>query len=226
MDFLEYLVRKSEFTDSNTEYFNYKQPVKRPRRNKVNNNCDIRAEYTSLNDNPLVSSYVVFDLETTGLSAGINAIVEIGAVKVIDNIIQSKFTTLVNPQQYIPAYLSIKIHITNSMVADKPKINTVLPLFINYIEDLPLIAHNAPFDMSFLLKICSNAGIKLDNPVIDTLYLSRQYLKECKKHNLAYLTDYFNISLTNAHRAYYDAKATQQIYEIIKKRIYNLDNKI
>jgi DNA polymerase-3 subunit alpha (Gram-positive type) len=126
---------------------------------------------------------------------------------------------LVNPCQYIPAYLSQKIHITNTMVADKPKLNVVLPMFISFIEDLPLVAHNAAFDMSFLLNGCSRMNIALDNPVIDTLTLSRRYLKECKRHNLAYLTDHFNISLKNAHRAYYDADATQKIFEIIKARI-------
>lgn len=218
MEFLEHLIKKSELESSSTEYFNYKQPLKRPRLKKQSN-TENKLHYTSLNDAPNVSNYVVFDLETTGLSAGINAIVEIGAVKVINNAVQSKFSALVNPRQYIPAYLSNKIHITNAMVSDKPGIDTVLPDFIDYIEDLPLVAHNAPFDMSFLLRACQNINIELVNPVIDTLYLSRHCFKECKKHNLLYLADYFNIGLTNAHRAYYDAEATQQIFEIIKKRI-------
>lgn len=222
MEFLEHLVKRSEIENSNTDYFMYKQSVKRPRKSKMPKQES--AAYTSLNDNPLVSSYVVFDLETTGLSAGINEIIEIGAVKVIDGRVQSKFNTLVNPGQYIPAALSQKIHITNAMVADKPKIDTVLPRFAEYIGTLPLVAHNAAFDMSFILRACDKCGITLTNPVIDTLYLSRHYLKECKRHNLAYLTDYFDISLTNAHRAYYDAKATQQLFEIIKEYILALQN--
>jgi DNA polymerase-3 subunit alpha (Gram-positive type) len=218
MDFLEHLVRKSEIINNNTEYFNYKQPVKR-QRHKTNTAQNGKSEYTSLNDNPLVSSYVVFDFETTGLNPSVNAIVEIGAVKVIDNVVQSKFTTLVNPKQYIPMYLSQKIHITNEMISDKPDISLVLPGFADFIEDLPLVAHNAGFDMSFLLANCKRLDIQITNPVIDTLYLSRHYLKECKKHNLEYLANYYNITLNNAHRAYFDAKATQQLFEIIKEKI-------
>ncbi len=216
MEFLEHLVRKSEIENKNTEYFNYRQPVKRPRQNRAE-----KYSYLSLNDKPFVTNYVVFDLETTGLNSAVNAIVEIGAVKVINNKVCDKFSHLVNPKQYIPGYLSSKIHITNDMVTGKPDIQKILPKFLDYIGDLPLIAHNAPFDMGFMLKACRDNGYEFNNGVIDTLYLSRKYLKECKKHNLAYLTDYFNIALTNAHRAYYDAKATQEIYEIIKKQIIN-----
>jgi DNA polymerase-3 subunit alpha (Gram-positive type) len=218
MDFLEHLVKKSEIS-AGTEYFNYKPSVKRPRAKRTEQSAEAKHIYTSLNDSPLVSSYVVFDLETTGLNPSANTIVEIGAVKVKNNEVCDSFSMLVNPCQYIPAYLSQKIHITNTMVADKPKLNVVLPMFISFIEDLPLVAHNAAFDMSFLLNGCSRMNIALDNPVIDTLTLSRRYLKECKRHNLAYLTDHFNISLKNAHRAYYDADATQKIFEIIKARI-------
>ena len=174
----------------------------------------------------LKNPIVFFDLETTGQSAGINNIVEIGAVKVEQNIITDKFSMLINPRQYIPGFLSEKIHITNMMVSDSPYIEEVLPDFIAFIGSLPLIAHNARFDMSFLLKSCSAMNITINNPVIDTLYLSRHYLKECTRHNLAYLTDYFNIELKHAHRAYYDAYATQQLFEIIKAHIAEENNDI
>ena len=216
MDFLNHLVRKSDISQYQTEYFNYKPSARRPRRTKTE---DSKPEYQSLNQSPLVSDYVVFDLETTGLNGNINAIVEIGAVKVKDNRLSDSFSALINPEQYIPAYLVDKIHITNSMVQDKPTIDTVLPCFIDFIEELPLVAHNASFDMSFLLKNCIRQNIIINNPVIDTLYLSRHYLKECKRHNLGYLTSYFNVELKKAHRAYYDARATQQIFEIIKEHI-------
>lgn len=221
MDFLDYLVKKSEINGGKDEYFKYRQPVKRPI-NKNNSAADI--DYISLNDAPLVSSYVVFDFETTGLNSGTNAIIEIGAVKVLDGKITDKFNTLIDPEQYIPYYISDKVHITNDMVKGKPCIASVLPHFIDFTDGLPLVAHNARFDMSFLLRNCKRCDIVINNPVIDTLYLSRHYLKECKKYNLAYLSDYFNIDLKNAHRAYYDALATQQLFEIIKKRIYSLKN--
>ena len=216
MDFLDHLIKKSDISGYETEYFNYKPSPRRPRTKKADSTG---IQYRSLNDSPLVSDYVVFDLETTGLNAAVNAIVEIGAVKVRDNKVTDRFSTLVNPGQYIPAYLANKIHITNVMVQDKPCIEEILPRFVQFISDLPLVAHNASFDMGFLLKNCSRQNININNPVIDTLYLSRHYLKECKRHNLAYLTSYFQVELKNAHRAYYDARATQQIFEIIKQHI-------
>lgn len=214
MDFLDYLVKKSEI-NGQTEYFNYKKT--RPSiESKVEN-----SEYKKIDDNPLVDDYVVFDLETTGFKPGINAIIEIGAVKVLGGRIINKFSTLVNPEQYIPGYLSSKLHITNKMVEDKPIIDDILPDFISFIGNLPLVAHNARFDMSFLIRNCSDLGIKIDNCVIDTLTLSKRHLPMCKKHNLSYLTSYFNIPLDNAHRAYYDAYATAILFEIIKKEILN-----
>ena len=218
MDFLEHLVRKSQISGGTTEYFNYKPPVKRKRNISQTSSANTPI-YKSLNDTPLISSYVVFDLETTGQSAGINAIVEIGAVKVENNVVTDKFSQLVNPRQYIPGFLTEKIHITNSMVSNAPYIEDVLPDFVSFINTLPLVAHNARFDMSFLLKSCADLNISIDNAVIDTLYLSRHHLKECSRHNLAYLTNFFNIDLKNAHRAYYDARATQQLFEIIKAHI-------
>ena len=141
-------------------------------------------------------------------------------VKILNNSISGVFNTLINPQQFVPYYISNLTHITNDMVEDKESIESVLPKFINFIGDLPLIAHNARFDMSFLMYNANKQNIIINNPVLDTLYLSRKYNKECQKHNLAYLTNYFNVNLNNAHRAYYDALATNQIYQLIKKK-YN-----
>lgn len=216
MDFLDYLVKKSEISGQ-TEYFNYKKT-----RPVVENNVEI-LKYKKIDDNPLVNDYVVFDLETTGFKPGVNAIIEIGAVKVLNGKIISKFSTLVNPNQYIPGYLSSKLHITNEMVADKPIIGDILPDFIGFIGNLPLVAHNARFDMSFLIRNCNDIGISINNCVIDTLTLSKRHLPMCKKHSLAYLTNYFNIPLNNAHRAYYDAYAIAILFEIIKKEIINND---
>ena len=149
-----------------------------------------------------------------------NGITEIGAVKVIDGEIAGVFNTLVDPEQFIPYYITNITHITNDMVAGKRTIREVLPEFLKFAEGLPLIAHNAPFDMSFIIANASRLGIEVNNPVLDTLYLSRKYNKECEKHNLAYLTSFFNIELKNAHRAYFDALATERVYRIIRQK-YN-----
>ncbi len=209
--FLDYLVKKSDI--SNNEFFNY-----RPSRDKKQKALPV--SYTKLTV-PEAKSYVVFDFETTGMKPGINAIIEIGAIKVINGETAGIFNTLIDPEQYIPPYISTITHITNSMIQGKRTIKEVLPDFISFCSDLPLIAHNARFDMSFLISNAKKQGYEIHNPVLDTLYLSRKYNKECEKHNLAYLTSFFNIDLKNAHRAYFDALATNEIYKIIQKKYIN-----
>ncbi len=212
-NFLEFLVKKSDLQQN--EYFNYKKTRVQPKKTS-----DF-STYTKILE-PVASNYVVFDFETTGMKPGVNKILEIGAVKILNNQISGVFNTLVNPQQFLPYYISNLTHITNDMIEDKETIEIVLPKFIDFIGDLPLIAHNARFDMSFLLYDAKKQNFTINNPVLDTLALSRKYNKECAKHNLAYLTNYFNINLDNAHRAYCDALATNQIYQLIKDKYENL----
>lgn len=212
-NFLEYLVKKSDIEKN--EYFNY-----HPSRIKTEKS-NAPFVYEKILE-PVVDNYVVFDLETTGMKPGVNKILEIGAVKIVNNEIEGVFNTLINPEQFIPYYITNITHITNDMVENKAPIEEILPKFVNFIGDLPLIAHNARFDMSFLISNAKKQHIFLNNPVLDTLYLSRKYNKECDKHNLAYLTNYFNITLDNAHRAYFDALATNQVYKLIKEKYNNL----
>lgn len=214
-DFLNYLIKKSDI--NNNEYFNYRQKSQMQKKRKI--------EYTSIDD-PIANDYVVFDLETTGMSCENNKIIEIGAVKVINNKIKGTFNLLVNPECYISQYISNIVHITNEMVADKPYIDEVMPLFYQFIGDLPLIAHNARFDMGFIKVNSENCGLSINNSVIDTLKLSRKFNKECKKHSLGYLTEFFEIKLENAHRAYFDALATYELYKIIQHKFnkIKLDN--
>ncbi len=211
-NFLDYLIKKSDLNKN--EYFNY-----RPSKPKTESSNESFVYEKILE--PVVNDYVVFDFETTGMKPGINNIIEIGAVKVIKGEISGIFNTLINPEQFIPYYITNITHISNDMVADKESIKEVLPKFVSFMGDLPLIAHNARFDMSFLLTNAKRQNISINNPVLDTLYLSRKYNKECEKHNLAYLTKYFNIKLDNAHRAYFDALATNQVYKHIQKKYEN-----
>ena len=215
-EFLKYLVKKSDI--ENNEFFNYsrredmeKLTRRRPPREKT------ECAYVKITE-PTADTYVVLDFETTGMTAGVNHIIEVGAVKAVNGTVTDTFATLVDPKQYIPSFISTKIHITNKMVEGKPLIDEVLPRFMEFAGDLPIVAHNAPFDMSFLLKDAARLGIEVKNPVIDTLSLSRRYNKECARHSLGYLTQFFCIELKNAHRAGYDAAATQQLYEIIRKK--------
>lgn len=209
--FLDYLVKKSDL--NNNEYFNYRQSSKPKKTNTV------KYTYEKIKE-PSVNDYVVFDLETTGMKPGANSIIEIGAVKVINNNINGIFNVLVNPCTPIPGFITSLTHISNDMVMDKHPIDVILPDFVDFIGDLPLMAHNASFDMSFILAEAKRLNINISNPVVDTLQLSRKYNKECEKHSLGYLTKFFNINLKDAHRAYHDAMATQQLYSIIQKKVY------
>ncbi len=210
-DFLNYLIKKSNI--NNNEYFNYRKPYEKKKNNKIN--C-------SFLDEPTPNSYVVFDLETTGMNYINNKIIEIGAVKILNDNIVGTFNQLINPECYISSYISNIVHITNDMVCDKPTISEVMPYFIDFIENLPLVAHNARFDMGFLNANAERLGFIINNKIIDTLKLSRKYNKECEKHNLGYLTKYFNISLDNAHRAYFDALATYKLYRIIQHKFNSM----
>ena len=121
---------------------------------------------------PSFDSFVAIDFETTGLRSSSDAIIEIGAVKFENGKFIDYFNSLVNPKITIPLTITKITGITNDMVENAPIIEQILPDFIDYIADYPLVAHNASFDMGFLLN---NANKEIKNPVVDTLQLSRNY---------------------------------------------------
>ena len=150
-DLLKYLVKKSDI--ENNEFFNYRQRedmeklVRKREPKPQKENC----AYVKLTE-PEAEDYVVLDFETTGMTAGINKIIEIGAVKAEKGVVTDVFSTLVDPEQIIPGFIRTKVHITDSMVKGQPKIEEVLPKFMAFLGNLPIVAHNAPFDMSFLIR--------------------------------------------------------------------------
>lgn len=205
-DFLNNLIKKSDL--KNTDYFVYNQSKTRK------NNSIEKITFNTLS-NPNFKDYIVLDFETTGLSPINDKIIEIGAVKVKDNIIIDKFDTLINPKVPIPPFISNKINITNDMVKDKPFIEYIFKNFINFLEDLPLVIHNAKFDMGFLITNCKNLGFNINNSALDTVSTTKMIFPELKKYNLAFLCNHFNISNPNAHRAMSDVLATYELYKIL-----------
>lgn len=176
--------------------------------------------------------FVVFDIETTGLSSIKDSITEIGAVIIKNRQIVSKYSTLVNPETPIPKKIVKLTGITDDMVSKERTIKEVLPEFLAFIGKRPVVAHNANFDWGFIKNKSENLGFSVKNTVIDTLELSRNILS-IKKHKLNNICDYFNIRLLNHHRALNDAMATAKIFiEMLKlleeKEIYNVSeiNKI
>jgi len=168
--------------------------------------------------------YVVFDIETTGLNNVNDKITEIGAVLIKNKKVVSKFNSLINPEMPIPDKIQKLTGITNEMVADAPKINEVLPEFLNFAGNRPLVAHNAMFDIGFIKYKASLLGIEVNNPVIDTLQLSRNLLS-INKHRLNNLCDYFGIKLLNHHRASDDAEAAAliliELFKLLEEKNIN-----
>ncbi|MFA5449365.1 MAG: 3'-5' exonuclease [Clostridia bacterium] len=161
----------------------------------------------------LKGTYVVFDLETTGLSASTDKIIEIGAVKIQDGIIIETFSTLINPEREIPADASRVNNIYDSDVRGAPYFEDVVGDFYKFTRGAALVAHNAPFDMGFLSYHSKAVNYNFDNDIIDTLQLARSKLRTKKSHSLDSLCKEFDIPLVQAHRALYDATATAKVFK-------------
>ncbi|WP_226034911.1 PolC-type DNA polymerase III [Aquibacillus saliphilus] len=165
------------------------------------------------------ATYAVFDVETTGLSAVYDTIIELAAVKIKDGQIIDRFESFANPHHPLSQTTTDLTGITDDMVNDAPEIGDVIKDFHQWMGDDILVAHNASFDMGFL-----NEGLrkvdydKASNPVIDTLELARFLFPDNKNHRLNTLCKLLDIELTQHHRAIYDAEATGYLlWKLIKK---------
>ncbi len=156
--------------------------------------------------------FVVFDLETTGFSPVENRIIEIGAVKVSEGKITDRFSAFVNPDVPIPFEIEKLTGITDAMVVDADTIETILPQFLRFCDGCMLAAHNAHFDMGFLMENCRRQGLASDFTYIDTLGISRVMLPAQAKHTLDAVAKTLGVSLENHHRAVDDAEATAEIF--------------
>ncbi|MBR4531133.1 3'-5' exonuclease [bacterium] len=156
----------------------------------------------------------VFDLETTGLSPDCgDRITEIGAIKLVGNKLCGVFQTLVNPGRKIPDKIVEITGITNEMVAGKPTISQVLPLFMDFVQDDLIAAHNAKFDTSFLRYELKECGINKNFEIYCTLLNSRKEVKTSANFRLSTLKNHFNLKPMGAmHRALSDAYVTAQLY--------------
>lgn len=166
----------------------------------------------------LLSDYIVFDIETTGLDSSYDEVIEIGAIKVKNNKIVSKFNSLVKPKNEIDEYITELTGITNEMVKDAPTIEEILPDFMNYIGNDILIGHNINFDINFIYdNLYRNKFDVLTNDFIDTMRISRKLLSELPHHRLIDLAKYFKIDSTNNHRSLKDCEITMNVYENLKE---------
>lgn len=173
--------------------------------------------------NTYVSDYVVFDLETTGISNTTDEVVEISAVKVQNGKVVDEFTTLVNPGRPIPYYASEVNGITDDMVADSPSFEKALSDFLTFVGDAVLVGHNIhTFDMKFLYRDAERFwGETIGNDYIDTLQIAKAYLPGLGHHRLVDLADYYGIDAEGAHRALNDCRMNQMVFEYLGKEIAN-----
>jgi len=164
-------------------------------------------------DRPLAgATYVVYDVETTGLSVTSNKIIEIAGVKMVDGKVVDEFAKFINPHEKIPYNITQLTNITDEMVADAPDEADVIPAFVEWVGDAVLVAHNARFDTGFLQAACKRHGLpEMGNPVLDTLELARLLYPTMKNHRLNTLADKFKVSLESHHRAIDDSKALGDI---------------
>ena len=175
------------------------------------------------------SNYVVFDIETTGLSSRNDKITEIGAVKIRDGIIVDRFSQLINPEKEIPQVVVELTGISNSLVENEPTIEEVIPKFYEFSKDSVLVAHNAKFDISFIRREYKNNNLEFNHPILDTLVLARATMTHMKRFNLGTLCKNLGVSLVGAHRAVNDAEATAEVFiklieKIKRNEEFNFDN--
>ncbi|MBE6579991.1 MAG: PolC-type DNA polymerase III [Ruminococcaceae bacterium] len=163
--------------------------------------------------------FVVFDIETTGLSNRSCGITEIGAVKVKNGAVLERYGTFVNPEMPIPADVSELTGITDDMVKDARPIAEVLPEFFAFVGDRLLIAHNADFDIGFIRVAAKKCGLPFENAYLDTLALSRYLNTDLKTHKLDVLANYFGLGDFNHHRAKDDAEMLAMIYFKMQEKL-------
>lgn len=169
-----------------------------------------------------MENYIVFDIETTGLNPLINRITEIGAAKVINGEIVEVFNELINPEVLIPNNIVRLTGITNTLVRDMPTIADILPEFIEFCEDYPIIGHNILFDFSFIKINAIKSNMKFEKNAIDTLLLSKMFLSNLRSKSLSSMCNHYSIVRENEHRALDDAIATYKLFRYLENEFCNM----
>ncbi len=163
--------------------------------------------------------FVVFDIETTGLSTSGDAVTEIGAVLVSHGEVTETFSEYVDPERHIPENITELTGISDETVAGAPKIDEVLTRFLEFCGGRPLVAHNANFDTGFLRAAASKYHIPFENSYIDTLAMSRYVNTELTRHTLDTVAAFYGLDKFDHHRAFEDAKVCAFIFLKMAERI-------
>lgn len=162
--------------------------------------------------------YVVVDIETTGLKADTDAIIEIGAVKVRNHEIVEQFSELINPYRMISPFITKLTGISNEMVEHCDGIEVILTQFLDFAQEDIILGHNVSFDLGFLINKCSRLGVsELTNQKMDTLSMARKKLPFLPHHRLGDLVSFFEIPQPTAHRALADCLSTKAVYDHLRQ---------
>lgn len=179
--------------------------------------------YIDRKTNKIVNNYVVFDTETTGLEPEIDKIIEISAIKFINNKEVDRFSMLVNPKIEIDPFITKLTGIKQTDLNNQHTVDYVIPKFFNFIEDYTLVAHNAPFDIKMLACECYRNNIKLcDNKIIDTVTLAKRIIPKnnIDNYKLETLKSYLGLNYIS-HRATEDCEVCSKIYKLYLSKQQN-----
>lgn len=159
--------------------------------------------------------YIAVDIETTGLNAKTEKIIEIGALRVIDGKETAQFHSMVNPHRALEERIVELTGITDEMVEHAPDIGDIIGGFLDFCGELPLLGHHIIFDYSFLKRAAVNAKVNFERSGIDTLQLCRSFMPEDHKKNLAAACEFYGIEREGAHRALGDARDTHRLFQVL-----------
>ena len=171
------------------------------------------------NDNIMNNTFVVFDIETTGLDPETCEITEIGAVKIVNGVIKERFASFVKISGKIPKEVQEITHITDDMLRNAPSLENVIRDFYDWTRNCIISGYNIiGFDMKFIQKAGKKFGLKFDNDLLDALIIARTSNLRVSNYKLGTVVNALGITLEGAHRAYNDAHATAQVLLALSKK--------
>lgn len=172
---------------------------------------------------PPCNEVVVLDFETTGLSSDYDRVIEVGALLIKNHKITAEFVELMNPGVNLPSFITSLTGISNGMLKGKPKPELIMPKLVNFIEDRPIIAHNASFDKRFLMAELSRARLAINNPFLCTMRLAKKLIPDANSYKLADIADHVGIRVNSksSHRALCDIKVTAKLWKYLHTEVVN-----
>ena len=168
----------------------------------------------------MLKDYVVFDLETTGLSPEKDTMIEIGALKVIQGKVADRFSEFINPHQKLTEQISELTGITDEMLAGARDLQAVVSDFVDFCEDYVVVGHNLGFDYRFTKMAAEKFRLPFEHEGIDTLKIAKTVHKDLPSRSLGALCEHYGIINSSAHRAYHDALATAHYFESSEPKLF------